>query len=80
MSKAQRWEELPRLISDDVLHRFVTIGTYDEIGRKLVERYGSVVSHCEFSIAVRDDADRETLARLVSEVRASGSTPTDPSR
>ena len=80
LSKAQRWEELPLLISDEVLHRFVVIGTYDEIGQKLVERYGAVVTDCEFSIAVKNDADRETLARLVTEVRASGSRPSRSSR
>jgi probable F420-dependent oxidoreductase len=69
LSKAQRWEELPRLISNEVLERFVVVGTHREIGRKLLERYGSVVTHCEFSIAVRTEADRETLASLVADVR-----------
>jgi len=70
LSKAQRWEELPGLISDDILHQFVVVGTYREIGRKLLERYGSVVTHCEFSIAVASEADRETLAALVGEIHA----------
>jgi hypothetical protein len=70
LSRAQRWEELPRLISDDVLHEFVLVGTYDEIGRKLVERFGSVVTHCEFSIAVRNEGDRERLAELVRTIHA----------
>lgn len=66
LSKAQRWEELPPLITDDVLHRFVTIGTYDTIATKLVERFGTVVTHCEFSVAVSDDRDREALAAMVA--------------
>jgi len=70
LSKAQRWEELPALISDDVLHTFVTIGTFDTIGRRLLDRFGPVVTHCEFSIAVRTDDDRETLAGLVRDVHA----------
>src|SRR6185295_15633717 len=53
LSRAQRWEEMPQHISDDVLERFVTIATWDRIGRKLGERYGHVVTNCEFSIAVR---------------------------
>ncbi len=70
LSKAQRWEELPGLISDDVLHQFVVVGTYAEIGRKLVARYGSVVTHCEFSIAVASEGDREALAAMVTEIHA----------
>jgi alkanesulfonate monooxygenase SsuD/methylene tetrahydromethanopterin reductase-like flavin-dependent oxidoreductase (luciferase family) len=73
LSRAQRWEELPRLITDDVLHQFVVVGTYDSIGRRLVERFGAVVTHCEFSIAVRNEGDRERLAELVRDVRSASS-------
>jgi hypothetical protein len=73
LSRAQRWEELPRLITDDVLHQFVVVGTYDTIGRQLVERFGGIVTHCEFSIAVRNENDRERLAELVRDVRSASS-------
>jgi probable F420-dependent oxidoreductase len=68
LSKEQRWEELPALISDDVFDAFVVSGTYDEIGERLMDRYAGVVTHCEFSIAVNSDADRETLAGIVRRV------------
>lgn len=64
LSRAQRWEEMPRHISDEVLETFVTIGTYDTIARKLHERYGSVVTHCEFSIPVKDATDKARLGDL----------------
>lgn len=70
LSKAQRWEELPPLIDDGVLDTFVTIGTYDEIGARLHERYGHVVTHCEFSVAVGGDADRAALAAMVRDLHA----------
>lgn len=69
-SKRQDWEALPQLIDDDVLHQFVTIGTYDVIGDRLVERYGDVVTDIEFSIAVRDDDDRGRLADIARQVQA----------
>ncbi len=72
LSKQQRWEELPPLIDDDVLHTFVTVGTYDEIAQRLHERYGGVVTHCEFSIAVHDDADRAALAGMIADLHAAG--------
>ena len=50
LSRAQRWEEMPQHITDDILETFVTVGTYDTIARKLSDRYGGVVTHCEFSI------------------------------
>jgi probable F420-dependent oxidoreductase len=70
LSKRQDWEALPELIDDDVLDAFVTIGTHDVIGDRLLERYGDVVSDIEFSIAVRDDTDSSTLADLARRFRA----------
>ena len=69
LSKAQKWEELPKFISDEILHQFVVIGTYDEIGRKLLERYGDLITDIEFSIAVTNDNDKETLQNLAFEIQ-----------
>ena len=70
LSKAQRWEEMPERITDDILHTYVTVGTYDEIGRKLTERYADAVTGVEFSIAADTAADRERLRDLVRHVKA----------
>ena len=70
LSRAQRWEEMPQHITDEVLHTYVTIGTYDEIARKLCDRYGGVVTHCEFSIPVNSAADKERLHGLVKVIQA----------
>jgi probable F420-dependent oxidoreductase len=69
-SKAQRWEELPKLIDDDVLHQFVVTGTYDDIGQRLLDRYADVVTDIEFSIAVRDERDTQTLRELATLVQS----------
>ncbi len=69
LSRAQRWEEMPQHITDDILHTYVTVGTYDEIARKLCDRYGGVVTHCEFSIPVRNAADRERLQGLAKTIQ-----------
>ena len=69
LSRAQRWEELPPAIDDEVLDRFVTVGTYDTIARKLCDRYGSVVTNCEFSIPVKSEADREILRGLAKAIQ-----------
>ena len=74
LSKAQRWEELPDMIDDETLDRFAVIGTFDEIGRRLLERYSGVVTDVEFSIAVSPDPehhalDRETLRGLAAVVQ-----------
>src|SRR6185369_17900910 len=70
LSRAQRWEEMPQHIDDEVLHSYVTVGTYDQIARKLTARYGKVVTHCEFSIAIKDAADKERLRALAKAIQA----------
>ena len=70
LSRAQNWEELPNLISDEILNQFAVIGTYDEIGRKLVDRFGRVVTNSEFSIPVRNEIERAALAQLVKDIKA----------
>jgi probable F420-dependent oxidoreductase len=70
LSKAQRWDEMPTLISDDVLHTFVTIGTYDTIAERLTERYAPVVTNIEFSIAAKTANEQQILRTLVSDVQA----------
>ncbi len=69
LSRAQDWEHLPALISDEVLAQFVVIGTYDEIGEKLVTRYGDVATDTEFSIPVRNEAERDRLKNIVKYVQ-----------
>ena len=66
LSKAQRWEELPDLVSDELLHTYVTIGTWDEIGDRLAERFGSVVTSIEFSIAAKTPAEGEFMSALIT--------------
>jgi len=72
LSRARRWEEMPQHISDDVLEQFVTVATWDRIARKLGDRYGHVVTNCEFSIAVSNEADREILRGLARDIQSAG--------
>jgi hypothetical protein len=75
LSRAQRWEEMPAKINDEVLQTYVTVGTYDQIAQKLLERYGRVITHCEFSIAVKDGADKERLRAIAQTIQAPSVSP-----
>ena len=70
LSREQRWVEMPGMIDDEVLHLYATIGSFKEIGRKLHDRYAHVVTHAEFSIPIASDADRDTLAGLIRDLKA----------
>jgi probable F420-dependent oxidoreductase len=69
LSKAQRWEELPPRITDDVLHTYAVVGTYDEIGRKLIDRYRGLITDVEFSIPAGTERERGILRELVKDIQ-----------
>lgn len=68
-SRDQRWEELPTLVTDEMLHTVATIGTYDEIADKLNDRYADRVDRIEFSIPVRTPEDADALREILGRLR-----------
>ena len=75
LSRQQHWEALPGQIDDEVLERFAVVGTHDEIARKLLDRFGHVVTDIEFSIAAQTDGELEALAHMVREIQAGDTAP-----
>lgn len=69
LSREQRWDALPSLVSDEMLHTVATIGTHDEIADKLRERYARRVDRIEFSIPVENEADAERFRTILGDLR-----------
>ncbi len=70
LARAKRWDELPDLVDDEMLHTVAAVATHDQIADKLMERYGPRVDRLEFSIPVADDHDAETLASIIDRLHA----------
>jgi probable F420-dependent oxidoreductase len=70
LSREQRWEEMPGYIDDEVLNTYAVVGLYDEIADKIVDRFGGVLTHVGFSIAVENDSDADKLRKMVKRVQA----------
>jgi probable F420-dependent oxidoreductase len=68
-SRAQRWEEMPGFISDEMLDHYAVIGTHDEIAAKLNRRFARVASHLDFAIPIAGDADKAVLSGLLKSLR-----------
>ena len=69
LSRAKRWEELPGLVSDEMLHTVATVATYDDIAPALRKRYDGRVHRIEFSIPVRNDDDADRFREILSDLR-----------
>jgi probable F420-dependent oxidoreductase len=70
LSRAGRWEELSRLIPDEVLHTVATLATHDTIADRLIERYGNRVDRIEFSIPVNAPGAADRLREILASLRA----------
>jgi probable F420-dependent oxidoreductase len=68
-ARAQRWAEMPDLVSDEMLDAYAVIGTYDEIAAKLRARYGDLATSLEFAIPLSKAGDDSRLRELIDSVR-----------
>lgn len=62
LSVENRWDEMVRLIPDEMAEEFATIGYLDEIGHKLKERWGAILTTLnlptDFPLAAPEDEKR----------------------
>ena len=56
MSRAGSWQDMPSIVSDEVLEKFVPRGTYDHIAEIYKARYGGLATRITFPMP-RDPAD-----------------------
>ncbi len=69
LSREKKWDELPSLVTDEMLHTVATIGTFGEIADKLNERYAGRVNRIEFSTPVNTPDDAAALREILSRLR-----------
>ena len=64
LSIARDWVKMSTLITDDVLDVFAVVGSPEEIGPRVMQRYGGLVQRVAFTTPY--DLDHEVLARAVA--------------
>jgi probable F420-dependent oxidoreductase len=56
LAAENRWSETPALVSDDMVRTFAAVGTYAEIGERILERFGSFASSVSLPLPAREHA------------------------
>ncbi len=69
LSMENRWEEMTRLITDEILAHFVTAGTWDELPTALEQRYAGVASDISFAPVMEAEDDAEQIAEVIERIR-----------
>ncbi len=69
LSRQQRWNEMERHISDEMVHEIAVVAPYDTIADAVASRYEGLCSRVEFSIPAHDPDERDRLADMVAAIQ-----------
>lgn len=69
MTRAGNWQEMPNIVTDEMLERFVPRGTYNDIADVYTERYGDLARRVTFPMP-EDPADDALAARAIAQMQA----------
>jgi hypothetical protein len=68
LSKLERWKEMERLVSDEMIEALVPQGRYADIAQILLGDYASLVDRITFPVPDDPDQD-ERVSEVVAELR-----------
>lgn len=69
LSMEGKWQDMGKLITDEMLDEFAIIGTHEELAPKLKARWGGIATTLDFAFGVRGPEDHERLAFIVQELK-----------
>jgi hypothetical protein len=68
MTRTGNWQEMPKIVTDDMLQKFVPRGTYDQISSIYRERYGNLSRRITFPLP-DDSADDVLAAQAIARLK-----------
>src|SRR6202167_2327087 len=68
LSVQQKWPEMAKLVTDEMVHAFAAVGTYDEIAGVIKKRFAGV-NRLSFDMPVKNDHDRGVLKEILQELK-----------
>jgi probable F420-dependent oxidoreductase len=70
MSIEGKWQEMPKLVSDEMLEQFAIVGTYDELAAKVKARCDGVFSTVLLDLPPDLRSDQARVREILARVRA----------
>jgi probable F420-dependent oxidoreductase len=68
LSVQQKWSEMPKLVTEEMVHAFAAVGTYRDIAAEMKNRFAGV-NRLDFEIPIHSDRDRGVVREIIQEVR-----------
>lgn len=70
LAREQRWDQMAAQVTDDMLHRWVIVATYDQLAETIKNRYDGLIQRIEVSIPLQKPADIEVLQTVVTSLNS----------
>ena len=68
LSVQQKWREMSKLVTEEMVHAFAAVGTYDQIATVIKKRFAGT-NRLGFDMPVRNDNDRGALKEILQDLR-----------
>ena len=68
LSVQQKWTEMAKQVTDEMVHAFAAVGTYADIARVIKKRFAGV-NRLIFDMPVKNDHDRGMLKEIIQDLR-----------
>ncbi|MEX2237372.1 MAG: TIGR03617 family F420-dependent LLM class oxidoreductase [Dehalococcoidia bacterium] len=69
MSIQGKWDEMPKLISDDMVEEFAAVGTYDNIVAQIEKKFGGEVDTIAIGFPPRDPDEEARAKELIAAIQ-----------
>lgn len=70
LSVQGRWEEMPKLVTDEMVAEFAAVGTYDTIVRVIKEKYQGMSDAVELTLPTSSPDEEARVREMVAQLRA----------
>lgn len=64
-----KWQEMPSLITDEMLHEWAIVGTYDTLAKQLKERCGNIFDTILLDLPADLRADKDRVREIIRTLR-----------
>jgi probable F420-dependent oxidoreductase len=64
-----KWDELPNIVTDDVMDEFCVIGTWDELPAKMREKYAGINTQVSFGATPNNPDEADQIRELIAELQ-----------
>src|SRR5262249_33996886 len=67
LSIQQKWREMPKLVTEEMVHTFAAVGTYRDIAAVMRKRF-SGINRVEFDIPLHTERDRAGVREVIQDL------------